>query len=292
MPTFNGERYIAEALHSLIGPNRPDEVIVVDDGSTDRTLAIVESFSDRLPLRVLAPRPEHSWPAMTNIGLAGARGRWSSILHQDDRWLPSRASRSPFLEQDTDLVVSDAIYIDEGGREIGRWRIPRSVRRRPERFASALYVQNWIAVPAATFRTDAALNAGGLDDSLWYTADWDLWLKLAKRRPPVCAPGACAAFRLHSGSQTVAGSAKLREQLETVQERHGWAVESRRTQLAAQLSTETNVLLGAALKGQAELATWARAAIPAVARGAGLRYLRDSGITDRLTGRLRARLRN
>ena len=296
MPTFNGERYITDALDSLSGQGA-DEVIVVDDGSNDSTLVIAASYQDRLPLRIVQPEPRQSWPAMTNIGLEAARNRWAAILHQDDVWLPGRrALINSYLNTDSLLIATCTRYIDDFGRTVGPWRIPRSVRSNPERFSAALYVQNWLSVPSVTFRTDVALGAGGLDETLWYTADWDLWLKLAKRGLPACVPGYGAAFRVHSASQTVKGSRNVqafRRQLITVQDRHSWAADAsarpRRIRAAGSLSSESNVMLACALHGSPSLGPWLSALRQAGPVGA-IAYVRNSAIADRLGARLRSRL--
>jgi hypothetical protein len=299
MPTYNGERYLATALESLCGSGQPDEVIVCDDGSTDGTLSIAGSFASRLPLRVLRPGRRGSWTAMTNIGLQEVRGTWTAILHQDDFWMPGRRlTVERFFESEADLVLTEAMYVDESGRAIGRWRMPRAVLRRPQLAPASLFVQNWVAVPAATFRTAAALDVGGLDESLWYTADWDLWLKLSKRTPLLPVPSRGAAFRVHSGSQTVTGSrdsAAFREQLVTVQNRHRWAADTHpRSQAyvsAGALSTETNVMLASAFHGGPDLSPWAKAVGHSIRRRAIGTYVRNSALRDRLSARLRMKLR-
>ncbi len=70
----------------------------------------------------------------------------------------------------------------------------------------ALIVQNFIACPAPGFPTALAKRMGGMDDRLWYTADWDFWLKLAASGPLVYSGEPLAAFRIHPQSQTVRDS--------------------------------------------------------------------------------------
>jgi glycosyltransferase involved in cell wall biosynthesis len=259
MPTYNGAAYIHAALTSLCRRNdQPDEVIVVDDGSEDDTLEIASTFASRLPLTILEPPRQGNWLAMTNRGLAQASCAWSAILHQDDVWLEGRLSKiQPFLDGPADLLLMDTRFLDAAGRVAGSWRLPRTARGTAgstPRLAASLYVQNWVAVPSATFRTEVAVNSGGLDESLWYTADWDLWLRLCHESSARYVPGFGSGFRVHDSSLTVTGSADLgafREQMAEVQRRHRWAtLASRRpsrTIRAGHLSTETNVLLASLL---------------------------------------------
>jgi glycosyltransferase involved in cell wall biosynthesis len=304
MPTFNGERYIGSALASLCNSsNRPDEVLIVDDGSTDRTLEIVSRYLSRLPLRVLRPKPRHNWLAMTNLGVQEAAHSWMTVLHQDDLWAPGRLQAlKPFLGDETSLVVMDARFIDGEDRSIGLWRVPRSVRRdavnHPDNVVAALYVQNWIAVPSATARTAEVLRTGGLDEALWYTADWDLWLRLTRHAPMVCVPYIGSSFRVHAESQTVKGSKDLesfRRQMRVVQQRHEWAAmksaNPETTLRAGSLSTETNVMLAGLMhSGRSSISPWFRELRHVGARGLST-YLQQSAISSRLSSRIMLRAR-
>ena len=69
-----------------------------------------------------------------------------------------------------------------------------------------LMVQNFVAIPAPAINRDAFLRVGGMDKSLWYTADWDLYLKLACAGPVYYAHEALTCFRVHGDSQTMTGS--------------------------------------------------------------------------------------
>src|SRR4051812_4830564 len=98
MPTYNGERFIAAALESLRDPDQDNdndkiELVIVDDGSTDRTLDIVRGYVDSFPLRLITPGRLGNWVAATNLGLREAMGDWACFLHQDDLWLPGRLKR-------------------------------------------------------------------------------------------------------------------------------------------------------------------------------------------------------
>jgi glycosyltransferase involved in cell wall biosynthesis len=296
MPTFNGERYIDQALRSLYDrPDRPREVILVDDGSTDATLDIAATFASKLPLRIMRPAPRHNWLAMTNLGLDEASSTWSAILHQDDLWLPGRAERlGRFLDSDCALVLMDSRFISPSGRSLGPWRLPRAVRtgKKPIPFSTSLYVQNWVAVPSATFRTAVVTASGGLDESLWYTADWDLWLKLCKEGGVAYVSHLGSAFRVHASSQTVAGSRNIdnfRQQMIEVQRRHRWAAleGAKPDQIlrAGSLSTETNVFLAGLLHDQRDITPWLAALRRARFDGVGA-YLANSALLARSAARL------
>ena len=90
-------------------------------------------------------------------------------------------------------------------------------------FIEHLLVQNFIAIPSPVFRREAALQFGGMDESLWYSADWDLWLRLGTLGPVSFIPKTFTAFRIHPDSQTLARKLNPNEwhdQLTTVLDRH------------------------------------------------------------------------
>jgi GT2 family glycosyltransferase len=226
MPVWNGERYLTEALQSIRQQGGSGyEVVAVDDASTDSSPRILRSWESLLPLRIVRRERGGNWVAATNAGLREARGVYACFLHQDDLWLPGRLGA---LEReaslDPALVLHPAVFVGPDGKKLGEWKCPlRAGEVDPSFFAERLLVQNFVAIPAPAFLRAAALSEGGLDESLWYTADWDLWLRLARAGRIRYLQSAFAAFRVHGASQTMVRNdvAERRAQLETVLERHG-----------------------------------------------------------------------
>ena len=131
IPSYNGAKYLSTALDSLPsveeGEETSYEVILVDDGSTDATLSIAESYQDRLPLRIVARPHNGNWIRNTILGMGMASGRFTCWLHQDDSWLPRRWDVvCQFISKasDTDVLIHPAEYMDASGRTVGRWRCP------------------------------------------------------------------------------------------------------------------------------------------------------------------------
>ncbi|TPN46919.1 glycosyltransferase [Mesorhizobium sp. B1-1-4] len=106
---FNGERYLREAIDSVVGQSFTDwELLVVDDGSTDRSSVIVRDYAQRLPGKVrLLSHPDngnHGISASRNRGLAEARGAYVAFLDADDTWLPEKLSEQVcIMENDPTL---------------------------------------------------------------------------------------------------------------------------------------------------------------------------------------------
>lgn len=305
MPVYNGEQFLAAALESVVAQGdavRGIEIIAVDDGSTDRSAGILEDFSQRLPLRVIRPGRLGNWVAATNCGLSECRGPWCCFLHQDDRWLPGRlaaVSRAIADHPHVSLVVHPSWFIDSFGRRVGRWRTPFGLREgliNGRGLWERLLVQNSLAINAPVFRTAQVMETGGLDVSLTYTADWDLWLRLAEHGPAAHCGIPLGEFRIHREAQTAAFLPEtMRRELKKVFERHqlghgGWPRASRPVEAAGRYSIEVNVALAGWFHGGRPpwlrlMADWLR-----LGPAGWQRYLRDSRIIDRVGARLRARL--
>jgi hypothetical protein len=301
MPIYNGAKFISAALESIGAEQDINlEIIAVDDGSTDETVDVLRQFSQRIPLTIVE-RGVGNWVENTNFGMEQARGEWMCFLHQDDLWRPGRLyAVRQVLNANPSLVLHAADFIDRKGHMVGRWRCPLPTGERgspPDRTVARLLVQNFIPLPAALFRRIDALQVGGLNPGLWFTADWDFWLKLAALGRTIYLPQSLAAFRLHSQSQTVVRSDKcadMRQQHQIVFDQC-WAnwrerlAQPERIECAAQLSREINLALAARHHG--EPIDWKRLmAAMAVGPGTWSYCLKNSRLVERVVSRLRAGL--
>jgi GT2 family glycosyltransferase len=298
MPTYNGERFIAAALESTRGQHDGIELVIVDDGSTDRTIEIIRSFTGSLPIRLITPGRLGNWVAVTNLGLREAVGEWACFLHQDDLWLPGRLERlrKEMLDPQRALIIHNAMYVGPDGKGLGLWTCPFPEGAIPSsEFIERLLVQNFIAIPSPVFRRDAVIQSGGLDEALWFSADWDLWLRLGARGSVQFIDETLSAFRVHPASQTAArrlGPNEWEQQLTTVLERHleSWPVTGRarnRVERAALASIAINSALSAASRGEPMRPAAVLRQLLALGPMGWRRYLRDSRIIQRVGARLR-----
>src|SRR5919109_258307 len=133
IPTYNGSSYLSQALESIILQGDQDvEVLAVDDGSTDDTVSILQSYSHRLPMKVVEQQRVGNWVAATNRGLEMATGEYVCLLHQDDVWMPDRlGSIRRHLEDaaPSALLIHPVWYVDSEGKSVGRWRCPLPARK-------------------------------------------------------------------------------------------------------------------------------------------------------------------
>lgn len=307
MPVYNGEAHIEAALASLV---REDvdaiECIVVDDGSTDRSIEIASTFADRLSLTVIAGPRRGNWVAATNEGLRRVSLDHVCFLHQDDVWLPGRVAHMRELVDlypSASLWVQSARFLDSAGRDIGRWGLPLTGARGSVSSAEAvrrLLIQNFLCIAAPVFRTADASHDGGLDENLWYTADWDLWLRLASRGEVAYDTDAGVAFRVHAGSQTstrTADADDMRDQLCRVLRRHivEWREDgpgdAGQVERMAGISIDLNVAVAAASHGDRSLLRSALRSTMQLPPRALRELLRSSRLADRLSARMRVQAR-
>jgi hypothetical protein len=303
MPTFNGESFVSSALESVRTQDRQGiELIVVDDGSTDRTVEIVREFGKSFPIRLVTPGRIGNWVAVTNIGLQEATGEWACFLHQDDLWLPRRMARlQPELERAPGaILLHNAMFVGPDGNRLGPWTCPLPEGLvQPDEFMEHLLIQNFIAIPSPVFRRRTAIDSGGLDETLWFTADWDLWLRLGAMGPVRFIAETLTGFRVHPASQTAARQVRENEWTEqsaTVVERHlpRWKGSKKRYKLierVAMTSIAVNSALSAASRGESIAPTAVLLELLGLGPLGWHRYLRDSRIVQRVWPRLKVHRR-
>jgi glycosyltransferase involved in cell wall biosynthesis len=301
VPSHNGQRWLSAALQSIADQKERDiEVIVIDSSTEDTSLAIAESFSTQLVIRALRRPDLIPWMAKTNFGVEQATGNWICMLHQDDLWLPNRSAelQSWLLSQpDAVMHLHPCYIVDEVGRRLGLWRCPLPDDGFPvpaQLLYERLLVQNFIGIPAPAIRRDAYLTAGGLDSTLWYTADWDLYLKIASIGNICYHSTPLACFRIHKNSLTVLGSRDIqdfRRQHSAIVDRHINKIfpDSKMATLRlSEASIEVNVALAAAVAGKYGRIGKAMRSVLFLGPAGIARYLSYSRIVDRALPRLRA----
>ena len=179
MAVFNGEKYLREAIDSVLTQTFGDfELLIVNDGSTDGSRAIVESYGDSR-IRLIDNETNLGLARSLNRGLAVARGRYVARLDADDVSEPERLARqAEFMERHPDVVLLGSWHtlIDEHSKEIGRRWVPCD--HFPIRWMLEFICP--FAHSAVMIRRTALLTES-YDESFEYAMDYDLWLRLAER---------------------------------------------------------------------------------------------------------------
>ncbi|MCP3386420.1 glycosyltransferase [Bradyrhizobium sp. CCGUVB4N] len=202
IPAKNAAAYIGETIASALAQADVAEVIVVDDGSTDDTVAIVQAIRD--PRLRLIKNDASGVSAARNLGARGARGDWLMFLDADDRLRPdavttllTAATTAPRAV----LVYGDYNTIDSAGRSIGRRDLLKG-RQKPsgnvlERLAAGNFIVNGGIM---LVRSDAFRATGGFDISLRYCEDWHCWCRLAALGEFAYVPKLLLDYRLHTAN--------------------------------------------------------------------------------------------
>jgi glycosyltransferase involved in cell wall biosynthesis len=178
--SFNQAEYILEAVSSLVG--HVDEVIVVDDASTDATGDVLDGMSfDNL--RVLHNESSQGVSRSFNRAIAQSSSDLILIQGGDDRSLPDRAElqNAAMADPSVAMVYSDPRVINTAGRFLPNWLAPEFHPDPADPLAALALGNNYICAPSVAFRRIDFLEVGGFHAGLDLLQDHDLWLRLAER---------------------------------------------------------------------------------------------------------------
>lgn len=186
VPVYNRERFVAAAIESVLGQEFGDfELLLVDDGSTDRTAEILRAFAakdDRI--RIVTSETNEGIPRALNRGLDHARGAYIARLDSDDLMMPGRlTAQVEVLDRDRDVVLVSTAYdiIDEHGAYLGRFdeTLPSEVIRYLLGFTNIIGGGGQVM-----FRNDGTRYSIEFPSS----EDYDLWVRLSQRGRIVALP--------------------------------------------------------------------------------------------------------
>lgn len=203
MAVFNDERYLPQAVESILGQTFGDfEFLIVDDGSTDGTPAILEDYR-RADRRVRVMRQPNAGQAVAlNRGCGVAKGSYIARIDADDVSMQDRLSlQVEFLRRNSrvgllggavELIDSRGRRFDRDGCPLDDWDIRRALGR-----GCCFYHT------AVMFRTDAWRVTGGYRKAFLYAEDYDLWLRITERYQVANLSDVLAGYRVHGTQMSV-----------------------------------------------------------------------------------------
>jgi len=199
IPAYNAEKTIQETIESVLKQTRSDfEVLVINDGSTDRTLEIVSRIKDER-LRIFS-YPNAGVAPTRNRGLVQATGEYISFLDADDLWTPDKLEAQLKALQDNPqaaVAYSWTDWIDESGQFLR----PGGHITETGQVYEKLLVRDFIESGSnPLIRAEAFQDVGKFDESLAFGEDWDMWLRLAAGYEFVAVPSAQILYRISPNS--------------------------------------------------------------------------------------------
>jgi hypothetical protein len=199
MPVYNAERYVAQAVESILAQTLADfELLVFDDGSTDRSLEILLAHADRDKRMTVLRRPHRGYVAWLNEGIQLSRGNYIARMDADDVSLPDRfESQVKYMEAHSECVAmgSDVLVIDSSDEPLGvllQETDPKTIER-----LLLKGVKGVIIHPASLIRRETILAIGGYRQQFECIEDLDLWLRLTEKGQLANLPHVLLKYRIN-----------------------------------------------------------------------------------------------
>jgi glycosyltransferase involved in cell wall biosynthesis len=185
IPTYNAQEYLSETLDSVLSQTYSHfEVIVVDDGSKDQTISIVEEYRMKYPEKVKLIQKENGGPASArNVGIKAAVGEYIAFIDADDLWLPEKLEKQVRYFESQPLQVGLVYTNTKKFDKDGVWTLPGKYCKK--------HVNGWIYKDLIRDNVIHNLSVmarkrcfdvvGFLDESIEINEDYDMWLRIAMR---------------------------------------------------------------------------------------------------------------
>jgi len=203
MSVYNGQKWLNESINSVLDQTFNDfEFIIVNDGSTDRSLEIIKNFAmcdDRI---VIIDKPNTGLADSLNRGLAQARGEWIARIDADDVCEPKRLQKQFDLASTYPSVVligSGLIQIDESGQTGKEYWLPAEHKELVRRL---LRMRPFFAHSSAFYKTEVVRLVGGYRIRIKRGQDCDLWLRLSEKGELACISEPLIKCRKHADQVT------------------------------------------------------------------------------------------
>ena len=178
MSVYNGEKYVAQAITSIINQTFQDwELLVINDGSTDKSFEIMNSFASQDKRVVVIDNGKNiGLTKSLNKGIIYSRGEYIARQDADDISLPERiAKQVDFMEKNKTVGCCgcDVIIVDDQGKQLKPVVLPAKINQ-------LLPKRNVMVHGSLMFRREIILSAGCYDENFYYAQDYDLLLRLSK----------------------------------------------------------------------------------------------------------------
>lgn len=201
-PSLEQGEFIERTIQSVLSQKYPNlEYIIMDGGSSDNTLSILEHYSDHIKW---VSEKDNGQTDAINKGLRMASGEIVTYLNADDMLLPGtllKVAKKFMDDHDAMWVTGKCRIIDENDREIRRLITAYKNLYLYLQYRPLLFITDYISQPGTFWRAGMLSDLGYLDESLHYAMDYEFWLRLYSKYPLTFIPEYLSAFRIHAQSK-------------------------------------------------------------------------------------------
>jgi glycosyltransferase involved in cell wall biosynthesis len=215
IPTYRHRDLILRTISSVFGQTFTDyEIVVVNDGSTDDTAAVVAPLVEAGRITYIEQENQGQSRAR-NVGLSRARGEYIAFLDDDDIWPTNKlASQVAFLDANPSVGMVGGTFRTIDENDTPGYAGPFY----PSITFEALFSANPFHSPGQTLiRTSILKDIGGLNATIWGADDWDLWFRIARCSTIVMRDEVALYYRLHGGNASKQTARLLRACCETIE---------------------------------------------------------------------------
>lgn len=213
-PSFNQGNFIRETIESVLSQSYDNiEYIVIDGGSTDNTLDILSQYEGKL---TYISEPDKGQSDAINKGFRMAKGEIFAWLNSDDVYEPGAVQKAVELftaNPDVALVYGNGYIIDEKSNKVKAFEYTHDFS-----LWELIYVWDYIMQPATFFKAYSLKEVGYLNETLHWTMDWELWIKLALKYDVLFTDSFLACSREYLGTKTNTGGMKRLEEIRSILE--------------------------------------------------------------------------
>lgn len=251
IPTHNRSKLLARAIESVLAQTRPaDEIIVVDDGSTDDTAAVVSKH----PTVSLIRKKNEGLSAARNTAIEASTSEWVVLLDDDDWFAPDLLDAQENAirrHPDADLLYTGSRRVDGNENLLG---FNLRSHRPPEEPLRALVLENFVQPSGTLLRKSALVRAGMFDENVRLCEDQDLWVRLAGMGCKfVYLPGCSVSITKHPGTMSSNSLLMAEATLELLIRRREWLASLERPGAKEQWLASAHYRLGRVLWDSGDL---------------------------------------
>lgn len=225
IPSFNKKQYIAGTISSIIAQHYPNfEIIIMDGGSTDGTLGIINKYARKYPriIKYQSQKDKGQWDAI-NKGFKMAKGKILAYINADDEYFPGAFSEVEKMYK----ANVDAFWFAGRGRVIDKTglRIAKlsTFYKNCLLFLNSRFLllsTNYLMQPSVFLTRTAYKKFGPFVGHKNFVMEYDLWLKISRQKMPVITNRYLSSFRIEPGTISASVSRELLEQDEMVAKKH------------------------------------------------------------------------